>query len=247
MKIPSLFIASLLGIALATTAQAETRKCTGRDGRVTYSDVACPDRTQSERSVETGGNTLDASELREKVHKDKAAVEQAEAQERERAAVEARLQQQTQAQAAQAARQDALNAEKDAAAYANCVRDVERQSPTEDVKAELFAACRTAGSSQRQTGMTEAALRDCIQSVERTRVFGNDKARQLATCHGADVKPEPVVVVVPATRLRPPKLTGCDATRCVDDRGRRYTRQGAALRRDDGTMCQAVGEAVRCR
>ena len=116
----------------------------------------------------------------------------------------------------------------------------------EDVKAELFAACRTAGASQRQTGMTEAALRECIQNVERTRVFGSDKARQLATCHGADVKPEPVVVVVPAMRLRPARLTGCDATRCVDDRGRRYTRQGAALRRDDAAVCQAVGNKVQC-
>ena len=246
MQISSLFLAPLLAITLAFPAQAETRKCTGRDGKVTYSDVVCPERTQSERSVDTRGNTLDASELRDKVQKDKAQTEQAEALARERATLEASLQQQAQAQAAHAARQDALNAEKDAAAYANCVRDVERQSPTEDVKAELFAACRTAGSSQRQTGMTEAALRDCIQSVDRTRVVGKDKARQLATCHGADVKPEPVVVVVPATRLRPPKLTGCDATRCVDDRGRRYTRQGAALRRDDGTLCQATGEVVRC-
>lgn len=243
MPLPTLIAASLLAIALAAPAQAETRKCTGRDGRVTYSDVACPERTQSERSVDTGGNTIDASELRDKVQKDKVQAEQAEAAARERAALEARVHQQAQALAAETARQ---SAERDALAYAACVREVERQSPAEDVKAELFAACRTAGASQRQTGMTDAALRECIQNVERTRVVGNDKARQLATCHGADVKPEPVVVVVPATRLRPPRLTGCDATRCVDDRGRRYTRQGAALRRDDGTVCQAVGYTVRC-
>ena len=245
MPTPSLIAVALLAITLASTAQAETRKCTARDGKVTYSDVACPERTQSERSVETGGNTLDASDLREKVQKNKAAAEQMEAQERERATVESRLQQQAQAQAAQAARQDALNAEKDALAYANCVREVERQSPAEDVKAELFAACRTAGSSQRQTGMTEAALRECIQNVERTRVFGNDKARQLATCHGADVKPEPVVVVVPSARVRSPKLT-CDATLCMDDKGRRYTRQGTALIRDDGKACRSTGAAVQC-
>lgn len=239
----SLLITLFLTVLMCSTAQAQLRKCTGRDGRVTYSDAACPERTQSERPVETGGNTLDASALREKVQKDKVQAEQAEASARERAALEARVHQQAQALAAETARQ---NADKDAAAYAACVREVERQSPSEDVKAELFAACRTAGASQRQTGMTEAALRECIQNVERTRVFGSDKARQLATCHGADVKPEPVVVVVPAMRLRPARLTGCDATRCVDDRGRRYTRQGAALRRDDAAVCQAVGNKVQC-
>ena len=249
MPTPSLIAASLLAISLAATAQAATRKCTGRDGKVTYSDVVCPERTQSERGVETGGNTLDASELRERIHKDKAAAEQAAAQERERVAVESRLQQQAQAQAAQAARQDALNAERDALAYANCVREVERQSPTEGLKAELFAACRTAGSSQRQSSMTEAVLRECIQNVERTRVVGNDKARQLATCHGADVKPEPVVLVVPSARVRTPSPVPqllCTGNQCKDEKGRHYSRQGEALIRDDGKVCRAVNYIVQC-
>lgn len=240
----SLIAAALLAVTFAATAQAETRRCTGRDGRVTYSDGACPERTQSERNVETGGNTLDASELRERAKKDKAAAEQAEANARERAALEARVHQQAQALAAETTRR---NTEKDAIAYANCVREVERQSPTEDVKAELFAACRTAGGSQRQTDMTESTLRDCIQAVERTRVFGNDKARQLATCHGADVKPEPVVVVMPATRVRmqPPKFS-CEANQCKDNKGRHYARQGEALIRDDGKVCRLVSFAVQC-
>lgn len=237
MKTPAIIATTLLVIALAAPAQAQLRKCTARNGKVTYSDVACPNSTQSERSVETDGNTLDSSALRDKIQKDKAAAAQAEIKERERSAL-----------VAEAAHQEGLIAEKDAVAYANCVRDVESQAPAEDIKAELFAACRTAGSSQRQTGMTPAALRECIQNVERTRVFGKDKARQLATCHGADVKPEPAVIVVPAVRFRPPKISACDATQCMDDKGRRYTRQGALLLRDDGKNCHTVGNnTVQCK
>jgi len=239
-----LFAASLL---LCTHAGAQTRKCTAPDGKVTYSDVACPDSTKSERPVETNGNTLDSSDLREKIQKDRTATAQAEAKERERADQEARDRQQAQAKAA---RQEAINAEKDANAYANCVRDVERQAPAEDVKAELFAACRTAGSAQRQTGMTEAALRDCIRDVERTGAFGKDKARQIAICHGADVKPEPPVVVLrPSVRtMGPPRITSCNGNQCYDDAGQRYFKQqGSGLLREDGKACQlAAGNRVRC-
>lgn len=109
MKLSLLITTSLIAL-LCAPAQAQPRKCTAPDGKVTYSDVACPDSTRSERSVDTRANVMDSSELREKVQRDKAAAAHNAAMERERAAEEAK---QTQTQAAQAARQNALNADKE--------------------------------------------------------------------------------------------------------------------------------------
>lgn len=246
----SLLISTSLVALLCSPTQAQTIKCTAPDGKVTYSNVACPDSTQSVKPVDTSGNTLDGSSLREKVQKDKAAAAQSEAKEREQAAAEAGQHQQAQAQAAAAAKQEAQKAKSDEAAYANCTRDVERQSVAEDVKAELFAACRTAGASQRQSGVTDAALRECVRNVERTGAYATDRARQIAICHGADVKPEPPVVVLhPRVRtMGPPRITSCNGNQCSDDAGQRYFKQqGTGLLREDGKACQlAAGNTVRC-
>lgn len=246
----SLLIATSLVALLCTATHAQTFKCTSSDGKVTYSNVACPDSTQSARPIDTSANTLDGSALREQAQKDRAAATHVETTQREQAAAEASVRQQAQAQAAAAAKQDAQRAQNDEAAYANCTRDVERQSAPEEVKAELFAACRTAGSSQRQSGVTDAALRECVRSVERTGAFPKDKARQIALCHGADVKPEPPVVRLSPT-VRPsgaPRITTCTGNQCSDDLGQRYFKQqGNGLLRDDGKMCQlSVGNTVRC-
>jgi hypothetical protein len=246
----SLLMAASLVTLLCCPAQAQTIKCTAPDGKVTYSNVACPDSTQSVKPVDTSANTLDGSALRDQAQKNKATVSHVEATQREHAAAEATSRQQAQAQTAAAAKQQAQNAEQDSAAYANCTRDVERQSVTEDVRAELFAACRTAGASQRQSGMASTALRECVRSVERTAANPNDKARQIAVCHGADVKPEPPVVVLrPTVRtMGPPRITGCSGNQCSDDAGQRYFKQqGSGLVREDGKACQiAVGNTVRC-
>ena len=250
MKSSLLIAASLLILATASAVQAQTIKCTAADGKVTYSNVACPDSTQSVKPVDTSGNTVDGSSLREQVQKDKANASHVETTQREHAAAEASSRQQAQTQAAVAAKQEAQKAQSDEAAYANCTRDVERQSVTEDVRAELFAACRTAGASQRQSGMADAALRECVRSVERTAAYPKDKARQIAICHGADVKPEPPVVVLrPAARnMGPPRITTCSGNQCSDDWGQRYFKQqGSGLVREDGKACQlAAGNTVRC-
>lgn len=249
MRLPWVITASLIALLWAP-AQAQPRRCTAPDGKVTYSDVACPDRTASERPVETSGNTLDGSALREQAQKDRAAVSEAEATARERAAFAEGSRQQAQAQAAAAAKQEAQNAQSDEAAYSHCKHDVERQSVTEDIRAELFAACRTAGANQRRGSVTNASLRDCVRSVERTGAFPKDKARQIALCHGADVIPEPPVVVLrPSVRtMGSPRITTCSGNQCSDDMGQRYFKQqGTGLVREDGKHCQiAAGNTVRC-
>lgn len=243
----SLLIATAFAAILCSSAQAQAVKCTAADGKVTYSNVVCPDSTASERTVETSANTLDGSSLREQAQKNKAAAAQTEATERERAAFEAGSRQQAQTQAT---RQEAQSAAKDEAAYGNCARDVERQGVGEDVKAELFAACRTAGGNQRRSGMGDGTIRECVRSVERTGAYATDRARQVATCHGADVKSEPPVVVLrPTVRtMGPPRITSCTGNQCSDDAGQRYYKQqGTGLLREDGKFCQfAAGNTVRC-
>ena len=249
MKFP-LLITNALVLLLCLPAHAQTIKCTAADGKVTYSNVACPDSTQSVKPVDTTGNTVDGSALREQAQKDKAAATHIETTQREHAAAEASSRQQAQARADSAAKQEAQKAQSDEAAYSSCMRDVERQSVTEDVRAELFAACRTAGASQRQNGMTESAVRECVRNVERTGAFPKDKARQMALCHGADVRPEPPVVVLrPSVRtMGPPRITTCSGNQCSDDAGQRYFKQqGTGLVREDGKACQlAAGNTVRC-
>lgn len=249
MKFPLVIATSLL-VLLCAPAHAQAIKCTAPDGKITYSNVACPGNTASERSVDTSANTVDGSALREQAQKDKATATHIETTQREQAAAEAGSRQQAQAQAAASAKQEAQRAQGDEAAYSNCMRDVERQSVTEDVRAELFAACRTAGSNQRQRGMADATVRECVRSVERTGAFPRDKARQVALCHGADVLPEPPVVVLrPSVRtMGPPRITTCTGNQCSDDQGQRYFKQqGTGLVREDGKACQlAAGNTVRC-
>ena len=103
MKLALVIASALLPLLLSTHAHAQPRKCTAADGKVTYSDVACPGSTASERTVETRGNTLDGSGLREQVQKDKEAVAQKETQEQERATLAATQRQMAQTQAAETA------------------------------------------------------------------------------------------------------------------------------------------------
>lgn len=193
MKTPLLFSVALW-LVLCSSAHADLKKCVDSLGKVTYSDLSCAGTSVSLRAANTSGNTVDNSGLREQVQKEATTTANADAGDRERQSQEDLKRKQMQAQAAKDAKQAVMASEKDALAYANCVRDVDRQGAPENIKAELFSACRTAGGNQRQTGLTETALRDCVRSVERTGATSKTKARQIAVCHGADVKPEAIAV-----------------------------------------------------
>lgn len=49
----------------AGAAHAQVRKCTGPDGKVVYSDFVCAGNTVKETGVSSGGNSVDASGLRD--------------------------------------------------------------------------------------------------------------------------------------------------------------------------------------
>lgn len=69
----NLLTAALLFILLSGSAQAQVRKCTGPDGRVTYSDFICTGSTVKETSVNTNANHIDYSAARQDVEQRKAA------------------------------------------------------------------------------------------------------------------------------------------------------------------------------
>jgi len=66
-KITLLFAIGFITISavLTGTAQAQVRKCTGPDSKVTYSDFACNAGTAKESGVVTNANTLDGSGMRQ--------------------------------------------------------------------------------------------------------------------------------------------------------------------------------------
>lgn len=173
----------------ATFANAEVFKCEGAKGKVQFSDTACTTGSRSQvlpdRAPITAQQQQDAQQRNQRLQSPVAEPggEKASAQ-------------------AAPSSQAQVPAPNDADAVANCVRDVERRGASQNVKAELIAACQSAGRTQRSTNPASSAVGDCVRNVERTGASEKDKARQIAVCHGGDVKPEPVLHVKEQSRLK---------------------------------------------
>lgn len=75
MKTISLFTAALF---LCLNVHAQVRKCTGPDGKVTYSDVLCVNPSARESAVDTSANTIDHSGLRKEAQRQRDEAELAE-------------------------------------------------------------------------------------------------------------------------------------------------------------------------
>lgn len=76
----TLLVATLV-ILLSANAYGQARKCTGPDGRVTYSDVVCDNKAVGETRVNTNANTIDHSGMRAHVQNQLAAREAIKADE----------------------------------------------------------------------------------------------------------------------------------------------------------------------
>lgn len=63
----AVIIATIL--LLSFNAHAQVRKCTGPDGKVTYSDVLCASPSARESTVDTSANTIDHSGLRKEAQR----------------------------------------------------------------------------------------------------------------------------------------------------------------------------------
>jgi len=173
----------------ATLANAEVFKCEGANGKIQFSDTACTTGSRSkvlpDRAPITAQQQQDAQQRNQRL--------QSPAAESGGETLSAQASPPAQTQDARP---------NDADAVANCVRDVERRGASQNVKAELIAACQSAGRTQRSTNQASSAVDDCVRNVERTGASEKDKSRQIAVCHGGDVKPEPVLHVRDQNKLK---------------------------------------------
>ena len=183
------FVLPLLLAIFVTGADAQTLfKCIGDDGKIEISDRACDPVSRSEKMPDrapiTQQQRYEAQQRAQRLQDEAANGEASSETAKSVAASAQKTEDQGQAAAA------ANTAADDENAIANCVRDVERRGASQDVKAEMIAACRTAGQVQRSSGMSSDAVSECVKRVERTGASEMEKARQLAMCHGGDVQPE---------------------------------------------------------
>ncbi|MBS1229750.1 MAG: hypothetical protein H6R17_3027 [Proteobacteria bacterium] len=226
----------------AVSADADVFKCKGADGKVQFSDTACKADSTSElmpdRAPVTQQQSHEAQQRGQRLQNEAAALDE------EKASARAAQQAQQQRQDSEAVKKSATAkiSDDDAEAVATCVKDVERRGASQNVKAEMIAACRTAGSAQRSSGISSDAVSTCVRNVERTGASEKDKARQLALCHGGDVQPEPL----PPPKPHPTTVTSCDKANCWDNLGGRYNKTGSKLIRSDGKVCQLIGNLLNC-
>ena len=65
--------ATLLFVTLISPVQGQVRKCTGLDGKITYSDFACVSSASTETRIKNNVNSIDASGYRHEVQRGKTA------------------------------------------------------------------------------------------------------------------------------------------------------------------------------
>jgi hypothetical protein len=65
----------MAGLLVAVCSSAQVRKCTGADGKVTYSDFVCGGTTSRESLVRTDVNNIDHSSSRQEVQQARATAE----------------------------------------------------------------------------------------------------------------------------------------------------------------------------
>lgn len=238
----------LLALTIASAnASAAVFKCKGPDGKTQFSDSPCKVGNSSEivpdRAPVTQQQRYEARQRAQQMQDEAAALDEDKAA--------ARASQQAQRQRSDAENEKNAAAAKvvadDTDAISNCVRDVERRGAPQNVKAEMLAACRTAGLVQRTTGISGDAVSNCVKNVERTGASEKEKARQMAICHGGDVPPEPLPRQV--QKIGPAPLSvikNCVGSTCTDQAGNRYTTTLGKTVRSDGKRCYQQGNALYC-
>ena len=231
----------------AVQADAEVFKCQGTDGKIQFSDTACKAGNRTEvipdRAPVTQQQQYEAQQRGLQMQNEAAALDAG------KATAQASQQPQQRRQEAETERTLAVSkaTSNDADAVAVCVRDVERRGAAPNVKAEMLAACRTAGLVQRTAGISGDAVSNCVKNIERTGASEKEKARQIAICHGGDVQPEPILPPVKKTSPAPLLvIKNCTGSTCTDQMGSRYTTTQGKTVRSDGKRCYQQGNAFHC-
>lgn len=234
---------------VATGANAQVYKCKGADGKIQFSDKPCIGAKQTEL-VPDRGSYVSPEQQYEAQQRTARMRDEINAQEQEVSAANAARHAEYKHEQAVSAQKSARTqaADNSADAVANCVRDVERRGASQNVKAEMIASCRTAGSSQRATGTPSSAVSDCVKNVERTGASEREKARQIALCHGGDVQPEVYRPAHPVALNPAPQavIKSCNGPSCSDQFGNRYTTTQGKTVRSDGKRCHQQGTRLYC-
>lgn len=228
---------------LPVIANAQMFRCTGTDGKIQLSDRPCLGAAEVSVIREHNSRVSERDQYNARMRTARMQDELRQ-QENDKAVAIARFNAEQQQRATLPKKGIAENpSTADANAVAACIKDVERRGASQNTKAELVAACRTSGTSQRNSGISGGSVDDCIKGVERTASNEKTKSREIARCHGADVQPEPVAVPKP----RPLVITSCNPGGCYDDAGHHYMKNGDFFYRDDGKACMQTGNMLNCQ
>lgn len=184
------FLVLALSLFIVTSVHAQVYKCTGADGKHQFSDVPCreAEKTEIVRDRTAAVSVEEQQAARQRTIRMQEEITAKEKEEEVRIA-QGQAEQEREAKAVKKGQDD--EEAKRTEAVSNCVRDVEQRGASQDIKAEMIAACRTAGASQGASGVSADAVRECVKNVERTGASEKEKARQVAICHGAEVEPRP--------------------------------------------------------
>lgn len=158
-----------------TGVHAQIYKCIEADGKVRFSDLPCK---ETEKGESIPDRTRDSTEQEKQEAKQRATKMQEELANIEK-------DKPTPIPIKQKSIEDTKPKTNDEA-VSNCTRDVGRRGGSQDIKAEMMAACRSVGTSQ---SISTELIRQCVINVERTGASEEDKARQIAVCHGARIEP----------------------------------------------------------
>jgi hypothetical protein len=188
MKFLLSLIISILSI---TSVHAQpVYKCMGTDGKYQFSDVPCKETEKTEivRDRTSGVSEQEQQEARQRTVKMQEEIVAKEKDEEARIAQRQAEQKREEEIKAREKEQDVEDTKR-SEAISNCIRDVVRHGASQDIKAEMIAACRKAGASQRTGWVSVDSVRECVRNIERTGASEDEKTRQVAICHGADVEP----------------------------------------------------------
>ena len=242
-----LFAAMLVG-----PAQAQVRKCTGPDGKVTYNDFLCVGNAVSESKVEGRTNRLDHSGSRE----------------------QAGISQQRQAQETYQAAAHSYPANRDGVGATSCpsaqeIKNMEtsvssiaydsKRKEREFLQAEIrrARACSKEGGSYTDDDWKRVKEGQAAQGniTSKDRETGRNLAEGIHSSAASNQEQERMRAdkliensrAVERTARPPVHMGTCDAAGCWDTGGKRYNNAaGGNLMRADGALCRRIGAVVQC-
>lgn len=236
----------LLLLVLTGAAQAQLRKCTGPDGRVTYSDVRCSTGA-AESNVRANANTLDNSGARRQARQEERQRDQEPSQPAPSGAT---------ASTSCPSEQEIRNLE----TSANSITYNDKKKERDFLQTEIRRARACAKEGGNYTKDDWARIKEGQDSqgniTAKSRQTGRDLADGVHSSASSDreqerMRTDKLIEAERESRERArsaqAQITSCDKAGCWDTNGARYNRAaGGNFVRSDGEFCRRVGPALQC-